>query len=290
MDYKKTRLKETCSVSCIITVHYFEYGKSYRFSGEAHNFWELIYVDRGEVNICSDSEWSTLRQGEIAFHKPDEFHNISANGKVAPNLVIIAFCCESDAMSFFKDYRSFLNEREKNLLSVIVKEATDAFSSPIGNPDLKKMERRKAPLQEGCEQMIKISLEQLLIMLIRDRMPAKQQISNSSKTGGEDLSKRVIAFLEKNTDKNLKFSEICSEFKISATGLKTIFKNITGSGVMEYHRKLRIKKAKILIRESGLNFTQIADILGYESIHRFSRQFKKVTGMSPTEYSKTIER
>ena len=38
-----------------------------------------------------------------------------------------------------------------------------------------------------------------------------------------------------------------------------------------------------------MNFTQIADALGYTSIHYFSRQFKKITGMTPSEYASSIK-
>ena len=95
MNYKKTILKEIISVKSIVTVHYFEYGKNYHFTGEEHNFWELIYVDRGTAEIFSGDTWQELKQGEIAFHKPGEFHNVRSNGRVAPNLVIIAFDCSS---------------------------------------------------------------------------------------------------------------------------------------------------------------------------------------------------
>ena len=47
--------------------------------------------------------------------------------------------------------------------------------------------------------------------------------------------------------------------------------------------------AKELIREKNMNFTQIADYLGYTSIHYFSRQFKKIAGMTPSEYASSIK-
>ena len=49
-------------------------------------------------------------------------------------------------------------------------------------------------------------------------------------------------------------------------------------------------QAKLLIRENSLNFTEIANTLGYSSIHYFSRQFKKITGMTPSEYSGSIKK
>ena len=44
-----------------------------------------------------------------------------------------------------------------------------------------------------------------------------------------------------------------------------------------------------MIREDYYNFTQIADRLGFSSIHYFSRQFKRITGMTPSEYASSIK-
>jgi len=52
---------------------------------------------------------------------------------------------------------------------------------------------------------------------------------------------------------------------------------------------MKIEAAKELIRTGQMNFTQISEKLGYTSIHYFSRQFKKVTGMTPSEYASSIK-
>ena len=57
---------------------------------------------------------------------------------------------------------------------------------------------------------------------------------------------------------------------------------------MEYYSELKTKEAKKLIREKNYSINQISELLGYSSIHIFSRAFKKATGMAPTEYGKTI--
>ena len=58
---------------------------------------------------------------------------------------------------------------------------------------------------------------------------------------------------------------------------------------MEYFGNLKIQKAKEMIREGSHNFTEIAALLGYNSIHYFSRHFKKVTGMTPSEYASSVK-
>ena len=101
--YKSTDLEITFDISEIYTIHYFEYFPDFDFAGETHDFWEFIYVDKGEVDIIADHMPIVLHKSEIAFHKPNEFHAVKANGKIAPNLVVISFTCNSPAMSFFRN-------------------------------------------------------------------------------------------------------------------------------------------------------------------------------------------
>ena len=52
---------------------------------------------------------------------------------------------------------------------------------------------------------------------------------------------------------------------------------------------MKINYAKQMLRQGELNITEIAEQLGYDSIHHFSKQFKSITGMSPREYAKSIK-
>jgi AraC-like DNA-binding protein len=76
---------------------------------------------------------------------------------------------------------------------------------------------------------------------------------------------------------------------MGSTHLKNAFKEKTGLSVMEYYRNLKIENAKLMIREKELNMTEIANNLAYKSIHHFSKQFKDIAGMSPTEYARSVK-
>ena len=58
--------------------------------------------------------------------------------------------------------------------------------------------------------------------------------------------------------------------------------------VLNYINSLKIREAKALLRESKLSVTEISEKLGFNSIHYFSRLFKKTTGHSPKEYIRSI--
>ena len=54
-EYIKTELKQPVTVQNIITVHYFEYTKNFALTGEAHDFWEIVFADKGDLYITAGS-------------------------------------------------------------------------------------------------------------------------------------------------------------------------------------------------------------------------------------------
>lgn len=290
MKYIKTTLKEEFIVKRIISVHYFEFAKNYIFEGETHDFWEMVYVDRGEIEVMADTNGYKLRQSEIIFHKPNEFHNLWANGSIAPNVIVISFECNSEAMNAFKNRIACINDFEKNLLAQIVRESKEAFSGYRIDSEC-ALKRREASAF-GSEQMIKISLELFLLSLQRRAAGVKSEsrLSSSVKERSEeDGVNKIIAYLKENVEKDLTFDDIRKFSMLCKTSLSSTFKTKTGYSVMEYFRMLKIDEAKKIIREEKLNFTEIADRLGYQSIHYFSRQFKNITSMSPSEYAVSVK-
>jgi AraC-like DNA-binding protein len=57
-----------------------------------------------------------------------------------------------------------------------------------------------------------------------------------------------------------------------------------GCSPREYLRQVRINEAKNLMRSSSLNLTEIAQRVGFATVHSFSRAFKEVEGLSPSQY------
>ncbi len=111
MDDAPTTLQRPLQVDRIVTVHDFEYSSNYAFVGEQHDFWEFVYVDKGEIEVCADQRELVLKKGELLFHKPGEFHSLRANGG-GPNLVIASFFCDSPAMEFFNQRLVTVGDKE----------------------------------------------------------------------------------------------------------------------------------------------------------------------------------
>lgn len=291
MKFESLELQEELHISKVVTIHYFEYTSDYSFPGETHDFWEFLCVDKGEVNVVAGDKPYSLKKDQIIFHKPNEFHNVTANGKNAPNLVVIAFECNSPCMKHLENLITTIGEYEHTLLANILAEAKQCISSPLDDPSTTKMIRREnAPF--GSEQFIKLNLEMLLLHMIRLLLNGRHSsptVKSIKQRNDSRTYENIVAYLEEHVRERLTLDEICKANLIGRFQLQKLFREQNQGGVIDYFSRLKIDYAKQLIRENHNNFTQISDYLGYTSVHYFSRQFKKLTGMTPSEYSSSIK-
>ena len=293
MAYKNTCLRTTLSVRSIISIHYFDYMSDFSFPGESHDFWELLCVDKGEIDAVAGEKRHTLKRGSIIFHQPNEFHNVITNGRSAPSLVVIAFECHSPHMDAFRGQILTVQETESALLAQIIIEARQAFVGRLDNPYQEELIRNTDTPGFGAEQLISNYLEELLILLYRryfaNPLPVPVQNPKYPRLGRpNETYNRIIRYMEEHINEQLTIENICKNTLISRSRLQKLFQEQHGCGVMEFFTLLKIDTAKELIRSNQLNFTQISDRLGYTSIHYFSRQFKKITHMNPSEYASSI--
>lgn len=286
-EYTGTRLNDEIKISRLYTVHYFEYSKRFSFTGESHDFWELVYADKGDVTVFADDKSFVLEQGNVIFHKPNEWHNVRANGVDAANITIITFASPSKAMSFFENKILAVGQKQKELLSKIVSEYTNAFKTPLNDPYTTHLERR-SDAAVASEQLIKLFLCEFLILFLRNDPSGRQRTVRSIHSSDATLN-LLINYMEQNITKTVTLKELMEYSGTNRTAIENIFRENLGRGAVEYFLILKIELAKKYLREDNYNITQISEILGYSSIHYFSRQFKKITGMTPTEYLLSIK-
>lgn len=294
--YKKLVCKEELEVEAFYSIHYFQYMSSFYFPGERHGFWEFVCVDKGEVLIGAGEKTYRLKTGEMVFHEPWEFHWVKATGEIAPNLVVISFSSASEIMDFFRKKRFTLSGEERKVLAALIGEARHALEGRLDDPYQKElvMAEKAAP---AALQLMTLYLKQFLILLYRRncgtaedadrRAPVYEKTSRNNYE--ENLFAGITSYMKENIGRQLKLEQICRENLIGKAKLQKVVHQMTGMGVIDYFVSLKIETAKEYIRNEKMNFSQIAEKLGYSSQHYFSRQFKSVTGMTPTEYASSIK-
>lgn len=282
------KISNLINVQKIVTIHYQALGKNYVFPEEKHDFWEFNYVDKENVYIGIEGEKIELKQGEIIFIKPNQRHFVESGDK-EPNLFIISFSCRSESMSLFGDKKYTVPENLRYLLQNIMSEAENTFELPDFNPHLNELKLKKNP-NLGGEQIIKDSLELLLIYLLRNaqKRSSAQEFFVSKIADSSELEDEIVRILRAKVYGKFTLADLRENLHYGTTRLCTFFKEKTGNSIYQTYLKLKIDEAKKLIRKNK-SFSDIADLLCFDSISTFAFVFKKHVGMTPSEYRNSIK-
>ena len=141
-NFTRIEFDNVLQIDSIITVFYMELPKNFRYDGERHDFWEMVYIDKGQMVCTAENNRFLLKSGEMIFHKPNEFHNLSGDNATAPNVSILTFECKSPAMKELEGKIFRLTAAEKASLSELVTEGLSCYRlvDPT-NPLLQAMEQ-----------------------------------------------------------------------------------------------------------------------------------------------------
>ena len=289
--FVRQELPAVISVSKLITVFYMELSKDFHYEGEQHDFWEMVYIDKGEMLCTADKNQFTLKSGEVTFHKPNEYHNLSGDGKNAPNVGILTFECDSAAMKHFEGKILQLNPEEKKLLSLLMSEGLACFQMEDPHNPLLQTLRPQPDAPFGGHQMIRNLLEIFLISLYRHRDSLTKISRQSVQIDGVAVNfeiKELLDILQAHVYGRLKVADVAKAVGKSQSTVKSLFHEFYPGGIMRYYNALKIKEAKKLIRENHYTLAQIAELLCYDSPQYFSKCFRDATNMSPSQYRQSI--
>ncbi|MBQ8894335.1 MAG: AraC family transcriptional regulator [Clostridia bacterium] len=277
MSYRHQRSAPLVRVQDLVTIHYYEIDPDYRFEGEEHPFWELVYVDDGSIHAKNGEEDWDATAGELLFHAPGRYHLAEGNGKEQGHIFIISFTSRSPAMERFRDLRLPLPQKMRALISGIMLEANAFYDMEIDG---------LSPLPgapRGGDQLIRLYLEQLLILLYRSLT------EQAAPPQPQDLPGEIILFLNNRVYSTLSVPELCARMHYGKTHLSRIFRETTGQSIMQYYRKLKISEAKRLLRDPSHTVAEIAALLCYDTPQYFSQHFKKETGLTPGDYRASVK-
>ena len=111
-----------------------------------------------------------------------------------------------------------------------------------------------------------------------------------SKGRADFLCEELIKYIDENFMlKDMSLSKLAAKFSLSEAYISVIFKKKTGSNFSNYVEKLRISKACELIETLEYKINTIVELVGYSSDVNFRRSFKKIMGMTPSEYYTKIK-
>ena len=283
----KHKIKSLLLINRIVAIHYLEPSEKITTEPEKHNFWELVFLNNGQISCKAMDKTVPLTEGEIIFHKPNEIHSLSSEFGAGKGILIVSFECLSEAMNFFTQEKLKLSPKQKQFVDEIIKIARKTYDITFYDSDVENMQLLKNPTLGG-EQLIKNYLEMLLIDIMRSKTETEEgnDVFLKEKEINNKLAEDIIKVLNDNVYSSLSISDISRKINYSKAYIFRQFKSATGKSVMEYYLDIKIKTAKDLLEGSQLNVKEISEKLSFDTPNYFSKTFKKLTGLTPTEYKK----
>ncbi|MBQ8357951.1 MAG: AraC family transcriptional regulator [Clostridia bacterium] len=243
----------------------------YFYDGESHDFWECLFVTGGHAGITAGETAFDLRAGEMILHPPGEFHRIRNEGEDDLCFSVISFSADRFGPEPYR-HRVCTFPSAKQI-SDIVRELRALFEID----DRKFLRKVKEDTDPGVLQSVVNRLEQLLLELLRQKEPSRVRQQQT-----DALYALAVSVMRREPWHSLTVPQIAAACRVSVSTLQKLFARYTGMGVMEYYNRLRMHRARQLLRE-GCRVSETAERLGFADQNYFSTAYRRYFGLPPSK-------
>lgn len=268
--FNYSNISSSLDISEIYTKFYQEKGTNYNFSGEKHSYWELTYVDKGELLTTIDGVSYHLKQGDLIFYAPMQFHTQSTFEKISSSYLTINFKMNFNHADLLCNKIFSLKRDSYFIVTRLIEE--------LSNDNLYSNDLSLCYLKELIIQMLRLDNSHF----------HSKPTTHMQQTYENELLNDILLYIDNNIYEKISVSTLCDHFCISTSMLHSLFRKNMNNTAKNYINELKLSKSKELIRNSTHTLSEISEMLGFSSIHYFSKKFKSYFNISPTEYSKSI--
>ena len=237
--------------------------------------YELFVVVEGTLYIGTSSAEYTVNTGEYLIMPPNEFqHGTKPSG------------CSFYWMHF--EYNQEQNNHEilsnNASLSYVSGQLLFAEQGKLSSPD--RIIILMKQLQDSDRRYRELTLNRYLCSAILAEVALQNQIYPvyGNKIMKEQLFQDICDYISWHLTDNIKVTQIANYFGYNEKYLTTFFKQHAGISIKQYILQVKMERAKASLSETTEPVSQIAFQLGFTDAHNFSNAFRKITGLSPSEY------
>ncbi len=245
----------------------------FKMSSHYHDCHQIIFVLDGKLKVTVNGASYTAKSGSIALFSRYEDHSIEVLTTQYGRYVLrINPQLNSNQCKLY----SLLSNRPQGFGNV--------FDLSDDKAELKNLfERMVKELNSSdpfAEDMLELLLNQLLIIMYRHTPDSYFYIEEEAFELVCNLQKRF----ETDYSSHYTLELLAREYGVSPSSLSHQFKRITGSSVMGYLNSCRLASAKNYLSKTKMSVGEIVDLCGFSDSSNFSRTFKKLNGMSPSQF------
>lgn len=257
--------------------------------------YELFIVTEGILHIASSTTKYTVSPGEYLLMPPNEFEHGTKPSYCVFYWLHFGYNKEQNNHELLFDTGSSLPTTEKQ------KTLDNSLTYTPGRLLLPEQGRLTSPdriiilmkqLQDSDRRYREVSLNRYLCSAILSEVALQGQIypAYGNKIIKEQLYQDICDYVSWHLTENLRVSQVANYFGYNEKYLTTFFKQRAGISLKQYILQIKMERAKADLSETTEPVSQIAFQLGFADAHNFSNAFRKVTGLSPSEYRDSYNR
>lgn len=283
--YLRHKIVNVVGIKELVALEYLDFYGKYKDYAEKHGFWEICFLEKGEIGFCLNGEKRALREGEILFVPPHAEHSYTEKSS-GSRAFVICFESQSATLKPLGGITLRVSEEERASIVKIIAESERTFRmsesgtlETVENPNF------------GGQQAILLQLEYFFICVLRSLAVEKNSdiVFLNEKDFYADLSYVIISYFRENIRRKLTLKEICEKMNYSPSFLCNTFRKQTGETLFECFNRMKIEEAKKMLKE-GMSASEVSRELGFSEPKYFGALFKRLVGVSPAVYQKQHHR
>lgn len=253
------------------------------FHSHWHEQLEFLYFTKGNAYIECNSVQIPVSPGDLIVVNANELHF----GRSLDTDV--EFICIIIDPEFLKGGFTDICDIK---YSTPINQNLILFENKISNDDsiaacITDIAKERSIMEIGFELAIKAHVNWLLVLLLRSyikKVLTKKEYFFREK----NISRlnKILKYIEENYSTNHDTAYYAQMACMSKFHFCHIFKDATDKTLTEYINSVRINKALLLLKNTSMNITEIALEVGFNDVNYFSRLFKKVNKLSPSDYAR----
>jgi len=245
--------------------------------------YELFVASEGVLYIGTSAKEYIINPGEYLLMPPNEYQHGVKNS-----------CC-----SFYWMHFGYNNEQNNHIritvntpdsltqskeLSYVPGQLLLPEQGKLSSPD--RIIILMKQLQDSDRRYREVTLNRYLCSAILSEVSLQNQVypAYGNKILKEQLFQDICDYVSWHLTENLRVSQVASYFGYNEKYLTTFFKQRAGISLKQYILQIKMERAKASLSETTEPVCQIAFQLGFSDSHNFSNAFRKITGLSPSEY------
>jgi len=242
-----------------------------------HSAMEIQFVSEGKCSyFVKDSVWECERNSVLLIHSnemhnhlPDSCKHIQRYTLIIGNEILRQYRAIGKVMSGLRDVRQIdLPEKEAILSRILLEEI------------IKEMNECGVFWQDAVSAFV---LRYLIILARHRDCHTKPQVEN------DQFAKKIIQYLDENVTRKISLDELAKRFSTSRYWISRKFHQNTGVTIRNYIIRRRVSLAKTLLENTDSKVCSVAINVGFDDLSAFNRNFKMVTGVTPSQYRKIFQ-